>query len=187
MSTQNLIIYKFKSLYQILEELSLDLNFKILFADNENSLKNKIENLKHYLVMSDKAYLKINNEFILNDTPINIFNLVEKINIKFLKIQFNNQSELKIKNYFINLNSRDLLMNNIKLKLTEKEINTIIYLSKSAKPVSVTELEKKVWSYQSDIETHTVETHIYRLRKKIFNAFGDNQFILSEKNGYYIK
>ena len=187
MSTQNLIIYKFKSLYQILEELSLDLNFKILFADNENSLKNKIENLKHYLVMSDKAYLNINNEFILNDTPINIFNLVEKINIKFLKIQFNNQSELKIKNYFINLNSRDLLMNNIKLKLTEKEINTIIYLSKSAKPVSVTELEKKVWSYQSDIETHTVETHIYRLRKKIFNAFGDNQFISSEKNGYYIK
>jgi hypothetical protein len=186
-STQNLIIYKFKSLYQILEELSLDLNFKILFADNENSLKNKIENLKHYLVMSDKAYLNINNEFILNDTPINIFNLVEKINIKFLKIQFNNQSELKIKNYFINLNSRDLLMNNIKLKLTEKEINTIIYLSKSAKPVSVTELEKKVWSYQSDIETHTVETHIYRLRKKIFNTFGDNQFILSEKNGYYIK
>jgi hypothetical protein len=186
-STQNLIIYKFKSLYQILEELSLDLNFKILFADNENSLKNKIENLKHYLVMSDKAYLNINNEFILNDIPINIFNLVEKINIKFLKIQFNNQSELKIKNYFINLNSRDLLMNNIKLKLTEKEINTIIYLSKSAKPVSVTELEKKVWSYQSDIETHTVETHIYRLRKKIFNAFGDNQFILSEKNGYYIK
>jgi len=186
-STQNLIIYKFKSLYQILEELSLDLNFKILFADNENSLKNKIENLKHYLVMSDKAYLNINNEFILNDSPINIFNLVEKINIKFLKIQFNNQSELKIKNYFINLNSRDLLMNNIKLKLTEKEINTIIYLSKSAKPVSVTELEKKVWSYQSDIETHTVETHIYRLRKKIFNAFGDNQFILSEKNGYYIK
>ena len=187
MSTQNLIIFKFKSLYQILEELSLDLNFKILFADNENSLKNKIENLKHYLVMSDKAYLNINNEFILNDTPINIFNLVEKINIKFLKIQFNNQSELKIKNYFINLNSRDLLMNNIKLKLTEKEINTIIYLSKSEKPVSVAELEKKVWSYQSDIETHTVETHIYRLRKKIFNAFGDNQFILSEKNGYYIK
>jgi hypothetical protein len=185
--TQNLIIYKFKSLYEILEEISLDLNFKIFFADNENSLKNKIENLSDYLVMSNKAYLDISNQFILNDTRINIFNLVEKINIKFLKIQFNNQSELKIKNYFINLNSRDLLTNNIKLKLTEKEINTIIYLSKSAKPVSVTELEKKVWSYQSDIETHTVETHIYRLRKKIFNAFGDNQFILSEKNGYYIK
>ena len=187
MITQNLIIYKFKSLYEILEEISLDLNFKIFFADNENSLKNKIENLKHYLVMSDKAYLNINNEFILNDTPINIFNLVEKINIKFLKIQFNNQSELKIKNYFINLNSRDLLMNNIKLKLTEKEINTIIYLSKSAKPVSVTELEKKVWSYQSDIETHTVETHIYRLRKKISNTFGDKEFIISKKNGYQIK
>ena len=74
----------------------------------------------------------------------------------------------------------------IKLKLTEKEINTIIFLSKSNKPVSVDELQKKVWSYQSDIETHTVETHIYRLRKKILNAFGDNEFIISKKNGYQI-
>ena len=75
----------------------------------------------------------------------------------------------------------------IKLKLTEKEINTIIFLSKSNKPVSVEELQKKVWSYQSDIETHTVETHIYRLRKKILNTFDDNEFIISKKNGYQIK
>ena len=74
----------------------------------------------------------------------------------------------------------------IRLKLTEKEINTIIFLSKSNKPVSVDELQKKVWSYQSDIETHTVETHIYRLRKKILNTFDDNKFIISKKNGYQI-
>ena len=74
-----------------------------------------------------------------------------------------------------------------KLKLTEKEINTITYLSKSNKPVGVDELQKEVWSYQSDIESHTVETHIYRLRKKILNTFNDNQFILSKKNGYQIK
>ena len=80
-----------------------------------------------------------------------------------------------------------MLKNNIKLKLTEKEINTITYLSKSDKPVSIEELQKKVWSYQSDIETHTVETHIYRLRKKIFNTFNDSNFIISEKNGYQIK
>ena len=77
--------------------------------------------------------------------------------------------------------------NNIKLKLTEKEINTITYLSKSEKPVNIDELQEKVWSYHSDIETHTVETHIYRLRKKILDTFNDKNFIISEKNGYQIK
>ena len=78
-------------------------------------------------------------------------------------------------------------MNDLKLKLTEKEINTITYISKSKKPVRIDELQDKVWSYQFDIETHTVETHIYRLRKKILNAFNDNEFIVSKKNGYQIK
>ena len=80
-----------------------------------------------------------------------------------------------------------MLKDSTKLKLTEKEINTITYLSKQNKPVSIDELQEKVWSYQSDIETHTVETHIYRLRKKISNTFDDNEFIISEKNGYQIK
>ena len=87
----------------------------------------------------------------------------------------------------MDMNSREIIINNLKLKLTEKEINTINYLSKSNKPVSIDELQKKVWSYQSDIETHTVETHIYRLRKKILNSFNDNEFIISKKNGYQIK
>ena len=80
-----------------------------------------------------------------------------------------------------------MFKNNIKLKLTEKEINTIHYLSKSNNPVNIDELQEKVWSYQSDIESHTVETHIYRLRKKILNTFNDNEFIISKKNGYQIK
>ena len=71
--------------------------------------------------------------------------------------------------------------------MTEKEINTIIFLSRSNEPVSIDELQEKVWSYQSNIETHTVETHIYRLRKKILNSFKDNEFIISKKNGYQIK
>ena len=112
---------------------------------------------------------------------------MEKINIEFLKLQYNSQSEMKINDYSIDLNSREMLIKNKKLKLTEKEINTITYLSKSNKPVSINELQEKVWSYQSDIETHTVETHIYRLRKKILNTFDDNEFIISKKNGYKIK
>ena len=187
MSSHNLIIYKYTSLYHILEELGSDLNFKITYADSESILNDTIKNLNNYLIISNKKYLDIGNQFILDNTPINIFNLIEKINIEFLKIKFNSQSEFNVKNYIIDLNSREMKINNNKLKLTEKEINTITYLSKSNKPVSIGELQEKVWSYQSDIETHTVETHIYRLRKKIFNSFHDNKFIISKKDGYQIK
>ncbi len=187
MSTQNLIIYKFNGLYQILDEIGLNLNFKIISADSEVSLNEKVQNLNNYLIISNKKYLDISNQLILINSPINIFKLIEQINIEFLKLQFNSQSEVKVNNYTIDLNSREMLINSTKLKLTEKEINTIIYLSKSNKPVSIDELQEKVWSYQSDIETHTVETHIYRLRKKILNIFNDNDFIVSEKDGYQIK
>ena len=187
MNTQNLIIYKFTKLYQILEELRLDLNFNILSADNENSLDEKVKKFKNHLIISNNKYSGFGNCFILNNTPINIFKLVEKINIEFLKIQFNIQSEVKVNNYIIDLNSRVMFTKNKKLKLTEKEINTIIYLSKSNKAVSVGELQDKVWSYQTDIETHTVETHIYRLRKKISSTFKDDKFIISKKDGYQIK
>ena len=187
MSVQNLIIYKFISLYHILEEIGSDLNFKIIFADNENTLNDKVQNLDNYLIISNKKYSVSGSHFVLDNIPINIFKLVEKINIEFLKIQFNSQSKIKIKNYTIDLNSREMIINGTKLKLTEKEINTIIYLSKSNKSVGIDELQEKVWSYHSDIETHTVETHIYRLRKKISKSFDDIEFIISKKDGYEIK
>ena len=187
MSVQNLIIYKFTPLYHILEEISSNLTFNVTFVDNENSLKDKIKNFDYYLVLSNKKYSDISNQFVLDNLPINIFKFIEKINIEFLKQQFNSQSEFKINQYTIDLNSRELMLNDLKLKLTEKEINTIIYVSKSNKPVSIDELQDKVWSYQSDIETHTVETHIYRLRKKISKTFNDHEFIISKKNGYQIK
>jgi len=187
MSSRNLIIYNYRALYNVLSEISSNLNFETTFIDNENSLKDTIKNYKNYLIISDKKYLNINNLLILNNVPINIFKLVEKINTELLKIQFNSQAEIKIKNYSINLNSREMISKNIKLKLTEKEINTIIYLIKLDKPVSIDELQEKVWDYQSDTETHTVETHIYRLRKKILNIFHDSEFINSEKDGYQIK
>jgi DNA-binding response OmpR family regulator len=185
MNAQDLIIFKFNGLYQIFKEL--DLKFKITSIDNQVFLNEKLKKNQSYLILSNKRYQGIDNQFVLNDKPINIFKLIEKINTEFLKIQFNQHSEIKVNNYTLDLNSRAMLVNNKKLKLTEKEINTIIYLSKSNKPVSVDELQKKVWSYQSDIETHTVETHVYRLRKKILNKFNDNDFIISKINGYQIK
>ena len=187
MSSQNLIIYNFQSLYYIFEELNLDLNFKVTYIDSSNLLNDKIKNLNNYLIISNKKDINITNMIVIDNLPIKIFKLIEKINIEFLKLQFNNQSQVKINNYIIDLNSREIFLNNIRLKLTEKEINTIIYLSKTTKPVSVNNLQENVWSYQSDIETHTVETHIYRLRKKFLSAFDDNEFIISKKNGYQIK
>ena len=184
---QNLIIYKFIQLYHILDELTLDLNFTITSIDSENSLKDNVKNINNYLIISNKRYSDIGNQLVIEKVPIKISKLMEKINIEFLKLQYSNQSEMKINEYSIDLNSREMLIKNKKLKLTEKEINTITYLSKSNKPVSINELQEKVWSYQSDIETHTVETHIYRLRKKIQNTFNDNDFIISKKNGYKIK
>ena len=187
MITQNLIIYKYSSLYYILEELGLELNIKVTFADNENSLNDKIDKHDNSLIISDKKYSDIGKHFVLDNTPINIFKLLEKINIEFLKFQFSSQSQMKVKNYTIDLNSREMFVDGTKLRLTEKEINTITYLSKSNKPIGIEELQEKVWSYQADIETNTVETHIYRLRKKISNTFNDKEFIISKKNGYQIK
>ena len=187
MSSQSLIIYKFSSLYHILEELSLNLNFKIIYLEAENLLNDKIKSLDNYLIISNKKNLNLSNQIYLDNKPINISKLVEKINIEFLKLHFNNQSHVKINDYIIDLNSREMRINNNKLKLTEKEINTIIYLIKKNESVSINELQKNVWSYQADIETHTVETHIYRLRKKISITFNDNEFIVSKKNGYQIE
>ena len=112
MQAQNLIIYKFSELYHILKEIELDLNFNISFADNENILKDTIKNLNNYLIITDRKYSNIGNQFVLNDTPVNIPKFVEKINIEFLKVQFNSQSEVKVNNYIIDLNSREMLTKN---------------------------------------------------------------------------
>ena len=84
------------------------------------------------------------------------------------------------------MNSRELKYDKLSLKLTEKECDLITYLHKSTKPISVENLQLDVWGHQSKLETHTVETHIYRLRKKILDTFEDENFIISEKNGYKI-
>ena len=104
MSSTNLIIYKFKLLYHILEEVCSDLNFTVFFENSENSLNDKIKDLNNYIIISDKEYLNINKFLVLNNLPINIFKLLEKINIELIKMQFNSQAEIKIKNYAINLN-----------------------------------------------------------------------------------
>ena len=187
MNNQNIIVYRINVLYQILKELEKDIHFKIIKISDEKALTSEIKNLNNYLIITKKKNLKFNNQFILSQLPIKIFKMIEKLNIEFLKHQFVEQSQFMINNYIIDINAREMSSNSIKLKLTEKEVNTIIYLSKVNKPISINELQTNVWDYYSDIETHTVETHIYRLRKKILKNFLDDNFIISKNNGYQIK
>ena len=187
MDKKILIIFKFKIFYEIIKELDKDLNFEIHEVIDESDLIKKTINLSNYIIFSKKKLLNKTNQLIINQFPIKISKLTEKINIEFLKLEFNKKSKIDIGKYKIDLNSRYLVLDSKKLKLTEKEVNTIIYLSKVKKPVSIKELQENVWSYQSDIETHTVETHIYRLRRKIFDVLKDENFIVSKKNGYQIK
>ena len=127
------------------------------------------------------------NSLILNIIPIKINKLIELINLNFLKSKFNFQSDIPIGEYKLNLNSREISKNNVIADLTEREVNLIIFLKNSLAPVKINKLQSDVWDYGSKLETHTVETHIYRLRKKIKNKFNDDNFILSSKEGYLIE
>tara|TARA_B100001057_G_scaffold164429_1_gene164989 strand:+ start:8141 stop:8704 length:564 start_codon:yes stop_codon:yes gene_type:complete len=186
MNNSYLIIYKQQILYKILAELDQDLTFDVKEINNEKSLEQEIQKLNKYIVLTKKKIFNLSHQMIFDQYPVKVSKLMEKINVALMKKNFEEQSQVIINNYTIDLNARELHSNNTKLKLTEKEINTIIYLSKSKNSVSINDLEKNVWKYQSDTETHTVETHIYRLRKKIFKTFRDDNFILSKKNGYQI-
>ena len=186
MNYQKLIIYDYVELFSILDELKNELNLDITKISSNNLSNLLLKNNENNLIVTQKKIPEIDDQIIVNDLPVKISKLVEKFNIVFLKKKFSQQSEIKIGDYKINLNSRELSFNKTKIKLTEKESSIIIYLSKDKKPVSTEELQFKVWGHQSELETHTVETHIYRLRKKIFKIFNDENFIISKKNGYQI-
>ena len=185
MNNHNVIFYQFNSFYKIMREIDVDLNLNILQVLNDDELKEKTKNLDNYVVISN-INQNFSNQLIIENYPINIFKFIEKLNLFFLKNKFNEQSKIIIKNYLLDLNSREIKLDNKNLKLTEKEVQTILYLSKAKKPSNINELQNKVWGYHSKLETHTVETHIYRLRKKFLNTFNDQNFIMSYKHGYQI-
>ena len=145
------------------------------------------------LVISKTNYkLLLNNNITnqnfleFNDLPLSLKKLLELINIKLIKLKFNQQSKIIIKGYELNLTSKFFSKDGLKLKLTEKEIEIILYLNNKKIKHNVADLQKNIWGYSANMETHTVETHIYRLRKKISDLFKDEKFILSHKNGYFI-
>ena len=186
MKLTKVIFYKCLDLYEIFRELNNFFKYNIESANNEKDLKLLITKSNDFLIISNQLIPDIKNQLIIDIKPIKIQKLIEKINIEILKNNYSEKSKIKIGNYLLNLNSREIFRDTKALKLTEQEIKMIIYLDKSDKPVTINELQSNIWSYASSLETHTVETHVHRLRKKILELFKDKDFILSTKKGYLI-
>ena len=195
MIKQNVFIINFNSLYEILDEIKDNLSFKIIKHLNvDDFIKDANTDLANSLIISksnQKFLLNKNitekNLFDFNNFPLSLNKLIELINIQLIKLKFTNQSKISIKDYELNLNSKFFSRSGLSLKLTEKETEIILYLNESKEKHDVLDLQKNIWGYALGMETHTVETHIYRLRKKISNKFKDENFILSHQNGYFIE
>ena len=168
-------------------------NYHILFVDNEFLLKQKEVdlikferfNLPILLLIDSQSSTKKN--FLFNDQaylPLNILDLKKKVNDLLSSFKFSKNSSVNIKNYTIDKNLKTMKKDNISINLTEKEVNLLVLLNEEKKPLNKKFILKKIWQYSIDADTHTVETHIYRLRKKVLDKFGDEQFINIFKEGY---
>ena len=185
--TKKLIIFRYKELFNILEEIKENFEFKLGFYEKERELENfENDNLSNYLLITKKKLSTLKKQIVIDKSPININDLIQTLNINFLKSKFIEQSKIDLGRYNLDLNSRILNQNEKGLELTEKESSILIFLKQSKDPVKIDQLQEKVWGYNSEIETHTVETHVYRLRKKINDKFYDNEFIISDKKGYFL-
>ena len=194
MNKQSIIIYDFEILFIILKEIKENLKFEIFNFKKDYKIS-KLDNNTYgnYLIVAKSLSNFINKDiekkklYLIENLPIKIDKLIEKINIQLLKQKYNYQSEIRINKYKLNINSREISLNKKLIKLTEREIDIILFLNENKKPINIDILQKEVWGYSSELETHTVETHIYRLRKKLKDKFNDEEFILSLKKGYQIK
>ena len=191
MNKSSLNILNFKTLYNIFFETKNFHNLDLHEYHNENDLIEGLKKQKNSVIIS-RAQIS-NQSFnqkqiiVIENYPLNFFSLIDEINSKFLMQQYDLQSNYEIKDYKVDLNSRTISKKDKELKLTQREIEVILFLRKNKQPINVNTLQKEVWGYSEDLETHTVETHIYRLRKKLKKIFDDENFIESLKEGYLIK
>jgi DNA-binding CsgD family transcriptional regulator len=199
MSNSTVNIIAFNTLYEILYEIKDVLKFEVKNYVNlekffETNKENKLAQLNYTLIFEFDNKKLIENKKIdkrktlyFNELPIKIDSLMQRINIQIIKQKYNFHSNINIENYSLNLNTRIISKKTTQLKLTEKEIDILLFLHESKSPQKISILQKKVWGYLFDLETHTVETHVYRLRKKMKDTFQDNNFVSSNDNGYFIK
>ena len=211
MNNLQLAIIKNKIFYDIVNELDFDCTFleennfflknksntklavRIIFPENLTlKYNNKFftENIPTLFLLKDKKFLVNNNLkplsfHVVLDIPFDLFFFKEIINILKMKYIFFEKSKILISNYQLDSNQRILSKNNKAVKLTEKEISLILGLKKKS-GVNKSELLKSIWNYNAKVETHTFETNLYRLRKKIEKKFNDKNFIYEKGSCYYL-
>ena len=197
MNKQIVIFVNLTELYNILDEIKDFLSFDIKNYKNDDdfvSELNKDISLSQITIITNSLQglkTKIKNidiikVLVFDSFPLQLNKILDKINVQLIKQRYDFQSKISIKNYNLNLNSRVISTNKKDLKLTEREVDIILFLKKKNKPNTIETLQNEIWHYSSDLETHTVETHIYRLRKKIREYFNDKNLKLSNKDGYFI-
>jgi DNA-binding response OmpR family regulator len=212
MSNSTISIFRNKILFEILSEMKLFSKYTVKYYDNEDScvaeaekknelvvffaseitsaLSNEIKKKNFPLMLvgkksdlKNKLFSTVNSQITI---PFSIFDFKKKVIETIAKSKFKKNSLINLNDYIIDKNERKIKKNNIELQLSEKEISFLILFSDSKNPISRNLVLKTVWNYSPESETHTVETHIHRLRKKILEKFGDNNFIKNNHEGYYI-
>ena len=212
MNNLTISIFGNKSFLEIINEIKLFSKFKIKYYENldlcvkdaekQNLLtvffvneknksfftKNKINSFPSILIVESSIPKDmLSNGFSEQiNMPFTILEFEKKVISLIAKNEYKKNSLIHLNDYIIDKHERKIKKNNLEVKLSEKEINFLILFSKSKKPISRNLVLKKVWHYSSESETHTVETHIHRLRKKILEKFNDNNFIKNNNKGYYI-
>lgn len=211
MDNSTISIFGSKTFFEIINELNLFKEFKFTFyndlelcikeAENKNAVVlafcssenlSFLDKIKNNLPIILISKIDIKNKIFFNDLkeqlkmPFTIMEFQKKITSINAKSKFKKNSLIQLNNYMIDKNERKIKKGGLELQLSEKEINFLILFASTAKPISKDLVLKNVWNYSDKSETHTVETHIHRLRKKIFEKFGDRKFIKHKKNGYYI-
>ena len=210
----NIIISIFgnKIFLEIVNKLKLFTKYKIRFYDNLNLIIKEALHHDHLIIFfineaNKKEFLEIKKKnfplIVINKSsisknifsgefveqlimPFRILELEKKIVSLLARYKFKKSSLINLHGYIINKHERKIRKNDLELQLTEREINFLILFSKSDKPLSRNFILKNVWRYSTESDTHTLETHIHRLRKKILEKFNDNNFIKNSDLGYYI-
>ena len=207
MNNFNISVFNNKTFFEIIKEIKLfskykinhyeDLNFCLKDAEKGNHLvvffvkpSEEINKYNFPSILAMKSMDKSNKiSNTLNEKikiPFTIFDFKEKIISAIAKNEFKKNSLINLKGYVINKNERKIKKNNLELQLSEKEVDFLILFSENNNPIKRDLVLEKVWNYSGETETHTVETHIHRLRKKILDKFNDNDFIKNNKKGYFI-
>ena len=164
-------------------------NFDIVICHEEKEFDAKqdyLNNKSILKILASKNKYKANNYdgFLNLPTSLNEINSIVEQTIS--KKIFSKNSSIIIKDYLLNKNEKKLIKDKNFIILTEKEIQLLDLFLTQNKPISKNKILSLVWNYSSEADTHTVETHIYRLRKKINDKFSDLKFILNNKEGYYL-